>query len=421
MLDVAVYYLLHYLMWGLNKVAIDFALLPERKTLPKFPHWWIWPLLLVVFVIIGTTITFFISINHTISNNWFLGGIVFIPLLFWAVVSSFWLYCVQNLKRYTIGWNKLYDTQYSQMTELGQQPLYVIFNGLYTEQGYQDTARKITQEGAFLQSKEPLQGTQAILHAKLALEEPIKSSAIDIRVSYLLERFYKQIAAFLDAPWDKYPLHVRFCLDSPLDQKHLQALWKKQFSTYQFASIGFIDPAQSSQFIDTWIDDENEALLLVVSLHLFDFPQEKEGEAFSALLLASESLLSKPLVKQAITSQAIPLVSLHRPEIGQDLDKVIHNGVLWGAKEEAELNTIWYSHVEPELIPKIATTLNEQGTTLKNIYHLDNTIGHTGNCGYFTAVALAIEHAQNSEDKQLVVCQENEVSVSVVVKSKLLS
>jgi len=32
MLDVAVYYLLHYLMWGLNKVAIDFALLPERKT-----------------------------------------------------------------------------------------------------------------------------------------------------------------------------------------------------------------------------------------------------------------------------------------------------------------------------------------------------------------------------------------------------
>lgn len=402
-------------------MAIDFALLPEKKTIPNYPRWWIWPLLLVIFILIGSAITLYLSLNNTILNGWFLGGVFFIPLSVWLLVSTFWLYCLWYIKEYAIGWNQLYDERYAELTELGQQPLYLIFSALYTELGYQGTAQKITKEGAFLQAKPPFPGGPAIPHAKLMLDEDIAFSSFDIRVNHLFARLYKQMSTILIEPWHHYPIHVRFCLDLPLDQKQLKMLWLKQFSSYRFASISFIEPAQGSQFIDQWIDEDNEALLLVVSLHLFDSPKEKAGEVLSTLLLATDSLLSSRVAQQAILTQSITPVALHRPEIGNDIEKVISYSVLWGAKEPAELTTMWYSYVELERVPLITTQLNELGIKIKQVYHLDNTIGYTGQCAYFSAIALAAEYAYHSDDKQLIVCQADKMSASVVVKSKRYS
>ncbi|WP_392551321.1 hypothetical protein RHO14_07455 [Orbus wheelerorum] len=401
-------------------MAIYFERLPEKQIAPQFPRWWVWPLLFILFLIIGASITLSISLDNTISNGWFLGGVFFIPLVSWIFVAGFWFYWLTYCQDYAISWNKQYDARYAELTLAGQQPLYVLFSALYTEQGYQGTAQKITKEGVSIQTKMPYQGTKAVAHSKLVFEDDLLLTTLDLRAKNLFERLYKQISPIFIEPWIHYPIHVRFCVDTELDQKQLLALWQNVFSSYRFVSIEFIEPTQSSWLIDTWIDNDIDGLLLVVSMHLFDSPQEKEGEAFSALLLAGESILSDKKAKEAITTQSVELVTLHRPEIGHDLDKVIHHGVLWGAKEAAELTTVWYSHIELDSVPMIATKLDEQGIKLKHMYHLDNTIGHTGNCAYFTALALASEHARSTEDKQLVVCQGDEMSASVVMRSILL-
>jgi len=401
-------------------MAIYFERLPEKQTPPQFPSWWVWPLLFILFLIIGAAITFYISLDSTISNGWFLGGVLFIPLSIWIFVAGFWFYCLIYSQEYAIGWNKQHDARYIELTEEGQQPLYVLFSALYTEQGYQRTAQKIIRDGIFIQTKVPRQGTKEIAHAQLRFGEDIFVPMLSLRAKYLFERLYKQISPVLVKPWVSYPIHVRFCLDAELDKNQLLTLWQSAFSSYRFASIEFIELAQNSSLIDDWIDNDEEELLLIVSMRLFDSPQDKEGEAFSALLLAGDSLLSNKAAKNAITAQSIELVTLHRPEIGTDLDKVIHHSVLWGAQEEAELNTVWYSHIDLDNVPIIATKLDEQDIKLKHIYHLDNTIGHTGDCAYFTALALASEHAHNTQDKQLVICQGDEISASVVLKSILL-
>ena len=332
-------------------------------------------------------------------------------------MAGFWFYCLAYCQDYAASWNKQVDERYAELVEEGQRPLYVLFSTLYTEHGYDATAQKITQEGISIQTKVPRHGTKAVAHTQLALSDEALSSRLDLRANALFATFSISLRDVLIEPWINYPLHVRFCIDTELDFTQIREDWKSQFSSYQFASIEFIDAGQSSQFIDEWIDNDEEALVLIVSLRLFDSPQEKEGEAFSALLLATPYMLSNETTKKAIKQQSIDLINWHRPEIGSDIEQVVQNGLLWGAKEPTELTTVWYNHIVLDQLPIVATALNEQGIKLNQIYHLDNTIGHTGDCAYFTAIALAIEHVHRSSDKQLVVCQGQEMSASVVIRS----
>jgi len=113
-------------------MAIYFERLPEKQTPPQFPSWWVWPLLLILFLMIGAAITFYISLDSTISNGWFLGGALFIPLSIWIFVAGFWFYWLIYSQEYAIGWNKQHDARYAELTQEGQQPLYVLFSALYT-------------------------------------------------------------------------------------------------------------------------------------------------------------------------------------------------------------------------------------------------------------------------------------------------
>lgn len=404
-------------------MAIDFKWLPEKKELPEFPRWWVWPLLLILFLSIGIAITFavYISLDSSLSNSWFLAGALFIPLSLWIFVSGFWVYCLYYCQGYALSWNKQVEERYIELIREGQQGLYILFSTLQTEQGYDSTAQKITQEGISLQTKVPLHGTKAITHGKLTFDKDIASSTLDIQTRHLFAQLHQAMKAILTTPLSQYPIHVRFCFDTELNQQETLQLWQAQFASYRFASINFIQPTKASQLIDEWIDKDEDALLLIVTLCLVDSPKEQDGEAFSALLLAGEHLLSHHPIERTINTQALELVTLHRPEIGNDIEKVISHGVLWGAAEPAELTTIWYGHIDQQDVPVIATMLNDQGIKLKHTYHLDNTIGYTGHGTYFTAIALAAEHAKRTEDKQFVVCQDEEISACVVVRTKQYS
>lgn len=394
-------------------MPVDLTLLPKPLPALKKFNVWFWGILLLVFITISAIATFVISFFYTISNLLFVVGALVFPIFIWVFAILYAVYHRGYQESYIKQWNSEREIRRAQLIDYARRGLYVIRYSLITEHGQGTNANGVVKNKYAVTSKRPHNGNNPIAHSALALPINVGSANFYERLETLFEAWQQEYKSLFDSLPAQINIHVRLCIDTSNKVDKLETLWQKTLGKIVIASsLDIIEPKTSSTFIEQWLDDSNhdDDLLLIINAHLFSSPSQNEAESALLMLLAGEKTI-KSLPQSIFSSR---LVKIYRSEQTSTLNQTLDNTLLWGNVDDTPYDGVWYSGVEPEQNIEIMNYFNDIEFEHGHIFNIDTSIGYAKNSAYFLALALAIEHTVNTQNKQLIVIGKPKITASVV-------
>ena len=161
-------------------------------------------------------------------------------------------------------------------------------------------------------------------------------------------------------------------------------------------SYGLVD-------LDDWLDNINKpATILVISINILALDQYGTSDAAIALLLQ---------YNKALTEKRPGSVCIHRPqnsngENNEVFNKCFEYSLLWGGVKSQDVEAIWLSGTG--LDNKSLTIFSQVKTLFKKSGRptlpcdIDLSLGQTGVCSPWIAIAVASENASRTEKPQII-------------------
>lgn len=394
-------------------MSVDLTKLPEPLPPLKKTNGWFWVILLFIFIIIGSLATGIISFSFSVSNLLFILGCLVLPIALWLLSFLYGIYQRGYREAYIKQWNMHREDRKQQLIDFARRGLYVVHSNLMTEYGEGGNGDGVAKGQYAISAKIPTSGNSPIPHSALKLPSDMRSNHFQERIKKIFidwQREYHSIFSRLPADIN---LHVRFFIDVVASIENIGTLWQQTLGKTIFpASIHVENVKDSMLFIHQWLDnsDHDNDLLLVINVHLFSSPQKYEAEEALFLLLAGEKAVKN--IESIIETSK--LVKIYRSEQMGELNKTLDHALLWGADDEKPYDGVWYSSVSIEQNIEIMNYFNEVEFDQGNVFNIDTTIGNARDSAYLFAIALAAEYAAVSDNKQLVIVGEPDITASVV-------
>ncbi|MCD1127449.1 hypothetical protein LPW36_15850 [Jinshanibacter sp. LJY008] len=401
-------------------MSVDLTQIPPPLPEPKKMNLWRWAIAFLVIMVVGSLVTFTISQFYSLSEFWFWFGLIAAPFIIWLLAFLYCFYLNGCRQYYVTQWNKLHEQRREELIIFAQRPLYVLENYLYTQYGKAGNAKGVSNLSITMESLRPHAGGSAVPHSALPLEHDVSESDFIKRLTAIVSDIKTTFGQKLFELSSVTSLHIRLFIDSPLKELEVKDIfhqvWKHKLN---FVSLSVEPAEQSHLFLDKWLDDtaHDNSLLLVIGCHLFSYPQPNSAEISTAFLLAGKNLVKNKKLPEEILPNNYRVAEIFRTEHQNDIEKLLDNALLWGAENKSELTTFWYSDITPETNVKSVTYFSSKKMTLNNYFNLDTSIGNASHCAYWLTLAIAIEQAITSKEKQLVMCGQSEISALVVSTS----
>ncbi|MCO6523812.1 MAG: hypothetical protein J6562_02170 [Candidatus Schmidhempelia sp.] len=381
--------------------------LPELK---KF-NFLFWIMLLFVFLVIGSITTWIVNYFYSLSNVLLGVAALGLPVGIWLFVFLYGLYC-RSYRKYTIAeWNAGREQYRQELISEARRGLYLLQLSLITEYGQNGNANGVISGLYKIQAKSPFNGGIPIAHTTLSMPENIINVDSYDRLQHLLKEWQQEYhLLFNDLP-KSLELHVRLFIDMPIKMDNLMALWQNTLGKVVTSTSFKIESSKTSTtFIEQWLNDRehDNALLLVINVHLFNTPQVNEAESAVMMLLAGENA-----VKRLPQSPDL-LVKIYRSEQTPSLNQTLDNALLWGDADDKMYDGVWYSSVSASQNIDIMNYFDKIKFNHNQIINIDTSIGNAQHSAYFLALGLAMEQTANSQNKQLIIVGQPALTASVV-------
>lgn len=394
-------------------MPVDLTKLPQiQPPLKKF-SWWFWAILLLVFIVISCLITLVISFFYPLPNLYFVFGSLVLPAVAWLFTFLYGIYYRGYREAYIKEWNVRREARRKQLIDYARRGLYVLGYSLITEYGEGGNASGVVSSLYAVTAKRPSSGGIPIPHSALALPDNVSSSLFYERLQHLFKEWQQQHQSLLITFPDDLKVHVRLFIDTSTPVDKLEMLWQQTFGKLIHASNFSIENTKnSSTFIEQWLDnsEHDEDLLLLINAHLFSLPNKNEAESAMLMLLAGEQAINR------LTSlkERDLLAKIYRSEQTDTLNQTIDNALLWGDADAKPYDGVWYSGVSVEQNIEIMNHFNHIEFEHGEIFNIDTSIGYTQDSAYFLAMALAVEHALETKNKQLIIIGQPKATACVV-------
>lgn len=394
-------------------MPVDLTKLPQiQPPLKKF-SWWFWAILLLVFIVIGCLITLVISFFYPLPNLFFAVCSLVLPAVAWLFTFLYGIYYRGYREAYIKEWNLRREVRRKQLIDYARRGLYVLGYSLITEYGETGNASGVVSYQYALTAKRPSSGGSPIPHSALVLPDNVSSSFFYERLQYLFKEWQQQHQSLFKTLHDGFKVHVRLFIDTSTSVDQLEILWQQTFGKLIHASSFSIENAKnSSTFIEQWLDssEHDDDLLLLINAHLFRSPSKNEAESAVLMLLAGEQAINR------LTSleEKDAMAKIYRSEQTDTLNQTIDNALLWGDADAKPYDGVWYSGVSVEQNIEIMNHFNHIEFEHGEIFNIDTSIGYTQDSAYFLAMALAVEHALETKNKQLIIIGQPKATACVV-------
>ncbi|OCG20165.1 hypothetical protein A9G11_09740 [Gilliamella sp. wkB108] len=395
-------------------MAINLSSLPEPIILKKGLSRLFWKIALIVFIVIGLLLIYIIQFNSNITIEHIIIAVSF-SMMSWFILLSIWLFFRGCKEVYVESWNQLREERKQQLIEYGQKPLYVIFNQLSSEFGQGNHAQAFVNELMTFDAR-PVTSSNVdqdpIIYSRFQFDN-LKPHDFHLKIDKLFNELQNVLSILNNKLFNKFQKHIRLFVDVPISTEDVKKIWEDKLGdTTLFDSWQMIEANQSTVFLDSWLDDStnDDYLLCCISLYLFDFPTSFSAEAMTSMLFLGKNLINNTNIIQYIEENNSCIVALHRTEEGEQLEYVLKHAELWGELEleknnKAHFDAIWLTNLSPEANVSVLTRYTDKLCSIKNIYNICSTFGISGECDYWVALAFAIEHALEIDNKQMVIGQ----------------
>ncbi|GKX60737.1 hypothetical protein [Leminorella grimontii] len=401
-------------------MPIDLTKIPQPLEPPKGMKLLRWGILLLVFMATGSLTTLGVSRFCPLSDFWFWFLLLAAPFLLWLLSFFYGIYVSGYRDYYVEQWNKRCEQRRQELINLGQKPLLLLENIVFTQHGTAGHARRIIKGQTVLQAQVPSSGGMPIPHSALPLKTGQSSSDHKGRLENIFDELKPGLMGKISSVRKGHPLHLRLFIDTKLERNEVVNIFRNSFNGADFTSVIAVPCEESETYLDGWLNDpkNDNALLCVIGCRLFELPTDNDAEAVVALLMAGEKAFKKIKDKSSDNKSDSP-IAISRTERQTDITRLFDNALLWGNFVDEKLGTVWTSDITPEMNASLATYLNERGLDAGETYNMDSSIGHAGGIAYWLTIAVAAEHAKSADEKQFVICGQSQTAALVVSKYKM--
>ncbi|EJL90835.1 hypothetical protein [Pantoea sp. GM01] len=382
--------------------------IPEKAAKVKRPDTRRWLIFLAVVLLLGAAIV-----------AWFWhgdrAGLIFwcsaigLPLCLWGLIFSFRRVAYKAHQVGAQSWDIEREQLIKQETQRGQLPAWILDAGIEIRSGQRATNIVDAIETAFpvVERFVPTGKVAAIQYAALPNREFAAQQAI--------ERLTRRITDVI-APL-REDLSCWLLIDSDIaEESQTEKLILQHLNEQSHRPFNRITQ-NGMAGLDNWLDRtmDTPAILVAISAHLPESPQNGGADAFTALVLANRASHHYP-----------DAARLHRPEKGSfaGLDKTLQRAVLWADLKAENLNGAW---ITGEAVTQGAAWSNACDickvtfSMTDDLTVPDSVIGYTHISAPWLMIALA-QSALEAEEAQAIACQSapesDEVWVMVVRKEQ---
>lgn len=395
-------------------MPVDLTLLSDPKPEVKKFNRWFWGILLLVFILIGSIITIVLSLSYSIPNEQFVSGIIIYPLLAWVLLFLYNYYLYGYRKIYNREWNIHLEARKQELINYAQRGLYVLEHSLVTEYGKFENANKLKENKIVMTKKSHPKSSSPTNHSSLPIPDNCNSDDFCERLKPIFITWKELLDNKLDSIPRDIKLHVRLFIEPTESSDKITELWSKTLGNIVRRPSSFIieNPNKSDTFIESWLDDSDHdhELLLLITARMFYAPADKDGEFASMFLLAGEKIDKK----RFLLNDHPFLIKVHRCEKKSTLTQTIDDALHWASNIDSNFDAVWFNGVSYELESIVKDHLNKIEFESENIFNIESSIGYAGCCTYMLGLALAIDNAFLTKNKQLIVIGKPNLVASVV-------
>lgn len=391
-------------------MPVDLTKLPKPLLPLKKFSWWFWGILLLALIVTCCLITFIVSFFYSLSDLLLILCAAIGPISLWIFSLLYGIYYRGYREEYVKQWNLHRDKRQQQLIDYARRGLYVLSLTLTTKHGDSGNAQGVTSKSYSINGS---RDNNLIAYEPQKLHLGITASDFYSRSEIFFVKWCDEYKSFFSGLSYNHNIHVRLFIETSSEVENIETLWFQTLGRLiRPTSFAIEEVKNSALFTQQWLDnsDHDDDLLLLINVHLFSSPSQNEAEEVLLMLLAGEQAFKK--LADVIESDKV--VKIYRSEQTAELAKTLDHALLWGQEDKKSYDGVWYSGVSNQQNIDIMKHFNDIEFEPGGIFNIDTTIGNAKNSAYFFALALAVEYAQSTGNKQLVVVGEPDITASVV-------
>lgn len=398
-------------------MPVELPALESPEPAPGPPRAIVWLGLFVVVMLTGVAVGLLTWPKAEPTGTvWFWVFLIVLPALAWSVMFGLRLHYYDEETERLQAEREVRRQDRDKALLFASEPLAVLDCAYLVAPGSTDVAGKIANGEHMLHAGTSLAGIDAVRHTALELKEDPEAPG---RYRACFNSLLEQIAGAVAAVPDKMPFSVDLHVPSNEDQDELLDTWQSCWDGKNLRPVKAKPLAgnQGLMALDEWLDIRGgpslERATLFVSVQLHDNPPQMSAEAAVGVLLAWAPLAER----NGLNTRA----TLHRPvESGKPgLDAAISRVLLWGKTTAADVSDLWQAGLpgtDKTALLQAASDMNlgvSQTAGLSGVHDIDPAIGNTGVCSGWLAVALGIEHAEQTGTPQLMAWREGSLRLAI--------
>lgn len=388
-----------------------------HEVAPTQPRPFVWLVLFVVFMLAGVVSTLLTwPKTEPTGSAWFWTRLIVLPALAWCIAFGLRQHYFDEETDRLSAETEARETDRAMALQFAQEPLAVLGHAYVCALGNSCISEKISLGEKALAALTPRTGGKAVRHTALIVSVTVKEPE---RYRACFEDLIAQMSEALANVPRAVPLSVRVDLPARVDQNGLLQTWKDCWreSGLRPVNASLLKDGRGLMALDEWLDIKGgpalETFTLFVSVQLHDKPPENSAEAAVALLLGWAPLAERRGLK--------PLAMLHRPVETDEasLSNAIPTVLLWGKATAAQINDLWQVGLERKDKTTLLNNASDfstsisQSTDFAGVHDIDVALGHPGVAAGWLATALAIEHAEQTNEPQLIAWRDGSLRLAI--------
>lgn len=390
-------------------MPVDLKQIPKAEPLPVPPDKFRWLLVIALLMITGGVVVLSLWPKGVSTHSaWFWFCTVIAPLGAGLTVYIVRLRHYENERDRVLWWNHLHQKQHDEQILLGQQAVGVLAMSYTTPVASNKLAAALLQGANALQTHYS-PGLQPVLTA--ASLTPLVQTLIDSEYQSRLEAVLTGVIGQLSAELQHFNgnLAVRLQHDGTLKNEQIIALWERIFPASDAVSgVSVSSENDGLMWIDEWLDQQDDTLLLSVEINLFMQPRDRQAESVSALMLASPAWLARQKLH--------PQMWIHRPVVVKDAEGAVADAVTWGKIASEQPWYFWRSQVNSDALAAVLQAMDTSGylSSKKGEWVMDDSFGRPAAALGNITLICACEHAVASGLAQWLLVGEQIPQLTVV-------
>ncbi|MBY4887908.1 hypothetical protein K5Y32_08165 [Pantoea sp. DY-15] len=384
--------------------------IPDVIENPDPPHKLRWIIFIVVVCCLGALITLYLwPKNASTKSIWFWFCAIILPLITGLVCLVARLRHYENRCEQAAYWNHLHEQERERQIRRGRQALFIIGAAYHTPLGCNKLSQALLKGHSQLRSEY----YPALLNSFMTAQLPVAQvKASQNTYETKLDRALNSLLPIIADEIRQLPRvlpAIRIRHDGTLSDALILDAWRRHSSSVLTTSeISVHSEDDGLMWLDTWLDNPKDVVILSVEINLFSTPRNKQAESVSAIFISDEKWVAENDVE--------PIACVHRPVVGSDAFQTINDAMRWGSVAAGEALTLWRTQVEMEALSPLLVAL-EQGEYLSGIQNehvLDDSFGHPAAAVGNIALICAAENASSSGLPQVILTGDKSTHMSVV-------